>query len=67
MKVEQLTNGQYVVTDGNLQLIQTKAHGRVYNECSIIHENYEELRPQHEMQFQPLFIALHNFKHQTHV
>lgn len=60
--VEKLQNGQYHVKSGNLTLIQTIINGSRFNECSEVKTDYSELCSQHDERFNPLFIALHNFK-----
>lgn len=62
MKVELLSNGQYMVTHENLTLTQTTISGVKFNDCTIKHEDYYESVSEWNDLFKPLFIALHNYK-----
>lgn len=62
MKVEKQPNGQYIVTHENMELTQTIVKGVIFNDCSINEGEICTLVSEHDQEFRPLFIALHNFK-----
>lgn len=66
MKVTKQQNGQITVEHENLQLIHTQIDNLRFNSCMINRGEYWEDVSESKPEFQPLFIALVNYKNQSH-
>jgi hypothetical protein len=65
MKITHTQNGQttnFQVTFGTLNLVQTITNGVRFNEAYVNNGEYLEFMDCNKTIFQPLFVALHNYK-----
>lgn len=62
IKIERWPNGQYLVTKGDLSLVQTDIDGIKHNDCSVNHSDHNELVSSGDPRFRDLFVELSKFK-----
>ena len=67
MNVQLLENRQIKVISENLTLIHSDIKGIKFNDCEIDKGEYYETVKSSDERFNPLFIALINFKNSTQI